>query len=229
MKKKIALFVLLFLPCLAYAQADIEDHFNLCLEFGAPLEVVQLFQPFRTYKAETNGTISYVTKEDAALLEGRPYTEYQIWYTIDKAEGLYQSSLVIRGERADLQHILTSYLRKFSGLYGEAVYTNLNNGSLLAFWFNETNYTVKARLILDIDNPYKFVSITYCSPLPRHGRLLTTLYNGNVENGPGVIEPEQIPKNEESKTPSAGSFEQAGSGTLPNQMLSGNSSSSFPE
>jgi hypothetical protein len=180
--KKTVLIILLFPVFLGYGQTDLEEYFNLCLEFGAPMEVVQLFQPFRTYKPELNGTISYVVREDNSLLHERNYSEYQIWYTIDQDLGLYQSTLFIRGENSVLQHFLTSYLRKFSQAYGEPVYTNLDNGSLLIFWFNETTYTVRARLLLDIVNPYKFVSITYCSPLERHMRLLTTLYSGTPED-----------------------------------------------
>jgi hypothetical protein len=183
--KKTVLLVLLFPAILSYgqeaisqqSQTELEDHFNLCLEFGAPMEVVQLFQTFRTYKAELNGTISYVVKEDNSLLLKTSYSEYQIWYTIDKDLGLYQSSLFICGENSKLQQILTSYLRKFSRLYGDPVYTNLDNGSLLIFWYNESTYTLKARLLLDIVNPYKYISITYCSPQDRYTRLLSSLYN----------------------------------------------------
>jgi hypothetical protein len=180
--KKMVPLLVFFLAATAYAQTDLEDQFNLCLAFGAPEEVVQLFQPFRTYKAETNGTISYVTKEDENALKDSPYSEYQIWYTIDKEEGLYQSSLYIRGENAVLQNIFTSYLKKFSGLYGEPVYTNLDNNDVLVFWYNEETFIVKARLLLDIVNSYKFVSITFCSPYARHAPLLKTLYNGNGED-----------------------------------------------
>jgi len=185
--KKTALIILLFPAVLANNQAansrtDMEDYFNLCLEFGAPMEVVQLFQPFRTYKAELNGTISYVVKEDNSLLLQRNYSEYQIWYTIDKDLGLYQSSLFIRGDNSELQRIFTSYLRKFSQIYGEPVYTYLDNGSILIFWYNEDTYTVRARLLLDIVNPYNYISITYCSPQDRHVRLLTTLYSGTPED-----------------------------------------------
>ena len=177
-KQKLALF-LLFFPLLALnAETNLEEHFNLCLEFGAPLEVVRLFQPFRAYKEENNGSISHVAKEDDSLLMGTPYSEYQIWYTIDEKEGLYQSTLVVRGDRSVLQNILTGYLRKFSELHGEPVYTTLDNGSLLIFWYNETTFTVKARLILDIVNSYRFVSITHCSPQTKHTHLLKTLYNG---------------------------------------------------
>ena len=143
--------------------------------------MVELFQPFRTYKGENNGSISYVVKEDNSLLKDTPYSEYQIWYTVDKEQGLYQSSLIIRGDKPVLQNILTNYLRIFSEQYGEPVYTNLANGSLLIFWYNETTFTVKARLILDIVNSYKFVSITFCSPILKHTNLLKTLYNGTVE------------------------------------------------
>ena len=187
MKRVIALFFLCGLTFIAYAQVNLEEHFNLCLEFGAPLEVVQLFQPFRTYKGENNGTISYVVREDNSLLKDKPYSEYQIWYTIDRELGLYQSSLIIRGDRPVLQNILTGYLRKFSALHGEPVYTNLDNGSLLVFWYNDTTFTVKARLILDIVNSYKFVSVTYCSPLMRHTHLLKTLYNGTVDEDEPLI------------------------------------------
>ena len=172
----IPLFI--FLPLLALnAQTNLEEHFNLCLEFGAPSEVVQLYQPFRTEKEENNSSISFIAREDNFLLRNLPYSEYQIWYTIDKELGLYQSSLIIRGEKTVLQNILTAYLRKFSGLYGDPVYTSLENGSLLIFWYNETTYTVKARLILDTADSYKFVSITICSPLMRHTNMLQTLYN----------------------------------------------------
>ena len=182
MKRKLVFVLLFFLALGAEAQTGLEDYFNLCLEFGAPLEVVQLFQPFRTYKGENNGTISYVVKEDNSLLKDKPYSEYQIWYTIDKELGLYQSTLILRGDKPVLQSILTGYLKKFSALHGEPVYTNLENGSLLVFWYNETTFTVKARLILDIVNPYKFVSITYCSPQMKHTNLLKTLYYGTPED-----------------------------------------------
>ena len=181
MKRKAALLFLCFLVFTGYAQTNLEEYFNLCLEFGAPLDVVQLFQPFRTYKGENNSSISYVVREDNSLLKDKPYSEYQIWYTIDKEQGLYQSSLIIRGDKPVLQNILTGYLHKFSQLHGEPVYTNLNNGSLLIFWYSETTFAVKARLILDIVNSYKFVSITFCSPLMKHTHLLRTLYNGTVE------------------------------------------------
>ena len=177
---KIVLFFI-FPVMLAYGQTDLEEYFNLCLEFGAPMEVVELYQPFRTHKTELNGTISYVVKEDFSLLRAKPFSEYQIWYTIDSNLGLYQSTLFVCGEKTLLQQILTSYLRKFSGFYGEPVYTRLDNGSLLVFWYNETTFTVKARLILDIDNTYKFVSITHSSPQERHIDLLTTLYSGTPE------------------------------------------------
>ena len=186
MKQKVALLFFTFLAVMGYAQTDLEEYFNLCLEFGAPLEVVQLYQPFRTYKGENNGSISYVVREDNSLLKDKPYSEYQIWYTIDKEQGLYQSSLIIRGDKPILQNILTGYLRKFTSLYGEPVYTNLNNDSLLIFWYNETTFTVKARLILDIVNSYKFVSVTYCSPQLKHTYLLKTLYNGTIEDEPAV-------------------------------------------
>ena len=186
MKKTIPVIFLLFAAASLQAQTSLEDHFNLCLEFGAPSEVVQLFQPFRTYKAETNGTVSFVTREDQSLLNDTPYTEYQIWYTIDQVQGLYQSSLIVRSERLTLQNIFTSYLRKFSSLYGEPVYTNLSNGSLLVFWFDEEEFTVKARLVLDIVNSYRYISITYCSPLPRHSRLLSSLYNGASDDDTGT-------------------------------------------
>lgn len=180
MKQKMLLFFLCF-PALAYTQTGLEDHFNLCLEFGAPMEVVRLFQDFRTYKGENNGTVSYVAKEDYSLLKDKPFPEYQIWYTIDKELGLYQSTLILRGDKPALQQILTNYLKKFSELHGEPVYTYLDNGSLLVFWYSETTFTVKARLILDVVNSYKFVSITYCSPQMKHTHLLRTLYNGTTE------------------------------------------------
>ena len=182
MKRIIALLFLCSRVFSAYAQTNLEEYFNLCLEFGAPMEVVELFQTFRTYKGENNGSISYVVKEDNSLLKDKPYSEYQIWYTIDKELGLYQSSLIVRGDKPVLQNILTGYLRKFSELYGEPVYTRLENGSLLIFWYSEDTFTVKARLILDIENAYKFVSITYCSPLPKHTQLLRTLYNASPED-----------------------------------------------
>ena len=191
--KRILLF-LLFPVFVSHAQTSLEEHFNLCLEFGAPMEVVQLYQSFRTYKGENNGTVSYVVKEDNTLLRDKPYSEYQIWYTIDKEQGLYQSSLIIRGDRPVLQNILTSYLKKFIGLYGDPVYTSLNNDSMLIFWYNETTYTVKARLLLDIVNPYKFVSITFCSPQMKHTHLLKTLYNGAPEDDADVmIKPPPLP------------------------------------
>jgi len=172
----------MLLPVASYAQTDLENYFNLCLEFGAPQEVVQLYQPFRTYKSENNGSISYVAQEDNSLIKDKPYSEYQIWYTIDKDQGLYQSTLIIRGDKPLLQGILTGYLKKFNDSYGEPVYTNLDNGSLLIFWYNETTFTVKARLLLDIANSYKFISITFCSPLARHINLLKTLYNGTPDS-----------------------------------------------
>ena len=181
-KRYIVFVFFIFFAFSGYAQTNLEEYFNLCLEFGAPLEVVQLYQTFRTYKGENNGSVSYVVKEDNSLLKDKPYSEYQIWYTIDKELGLYQSTLIVRGDRPVIQNILTSYLRKFNGQYGEPVYTHLENGSLLIFWYNETTFTVKARLILDIINSYKFVSITYCSPLMKHTNLLKTLYNGTVED-----------------------------------------------
>ena len=181
MKQKVLLIALCFLSVASFAQANLEDHFNLCLEFGAPQEVVELYQSFRTYKGEVNGTTSYVVREDNSLLRDKPYSEYQIWYTIDKELGLYQSTLIIRAERPLLQNILTGYLRKFYALYGEPVYTNLDNGSLLVFWYEEEPFAVKARLILDVLNSYKFVSITYCSPLAKHVNLLRTLYYGEPE------------------------------------------------
>ena len=181
MKRNIALIFLCSLAMASFAQTNLEEHFNLCLEFGAPQEVVELFQSFRTYKGEVNDTISYVVREDNSLLKDTPYSEYQIWYTIDNELGLYQSSLILRADRPVLQNILTGYLRKFNGMYGEPVYTHLDNGSLLVFWYSEETFTVKARLILDIINSYKFVSVTYCSPLPRHTNLLRTLYYGTPE------------------------------------------------
>jgi hypothetical protein len=84
----------------------------------------------------------------------------------------------VHGEKPVLQNILTGYLRKFSELYGEPVYSSLDDGSLLIFWYNEETLTVKARLILDIVNSYRFVSITHCSPQQKHTHLLRTLYNG---------------------------------------------------
>jgi len=182
--RKTLLFFLSFLAYSGYAQTNLEDYFNLCLEFGAPMEIVQLYQPFRTYKGENNGSISYVVREDNSLLKDKPYSEYQIWYTIDKDLGLYQTSLIIRGDKPVLQSILTGYLRKFSQLNGEPVYTSLDNGSFLIFWYDETTFAVKARLILDIVNSYKFVSITFCSPLMKHTNLLRTLYNGSIETRP---------------------------------------------
>ena len=182
MKRKIALLFLCSIVFPSYAQTNLEEHFNLCLEFGAPQEVVELFQSFRTYKGEVNDTISYVVREDNSLLRDTPYSEYQIWYTIDKEQGLYQSSLIVRADRPILQNILTSYLRKFNELHGEPVYTHLDNGSLLIFWYSEETFTVKARLILDVENSYKFVSVTYCSPLARHTNLLRTLYYGTPED-----------------------------------------------
>ena len=196
MKLKIVLVILCFPALAATAQTDLEKYFNLCLEFGAPLEVVELFQSFRTYKGENNGSVSYVVKEDNSLLRDKPYSEYQIWYTIDKELGLYQSTLLVRGDRPVLQNILTGYLRKFNELHGEPVYTNLDNGSLLIFWYNEGTFTVKARLILDTVNSYKYVSITHCSPQPRHTQLLRTLYNGTDEE-----EPETAPKSQPPPTP----------------------------
>ena len=184
MKRKMALLFLCFPVFAAYAETSLEEHFNLCMEFGAPMEVVELFQPFRTYKGEDNGSVSYVVREDNSLLKNQPYSEYQIWYTIDKELGLYQASLILRGDRPALQHILTAYLHRFTEQYGEPVYTHLNNGSLLIFWYNETTFTVKARLILDIENSYKFMSITYCSPQMRHTHLLKTLYHGTDEDEP---------------------------------------------
>lgn len=192
-KLRLALFLLLFPALMTYAETDLEDYFNLCLEFGAPQEVVELFQPFRTYKGENNGTISHVVREDNSLLKGTPYSEYQIWYTIDKKEGLYQSTLILRGDRPILQHILTTYLKKFTDLHGEPVYTHLDNGSLLIFWYNETTFAVKARLILDLVNTYKYVSITYCSPQMRHTHLLKSLYNSSDDD-----EPKQQPPAEET-------------------------------
>jgi len=195
MAKKLILLCIIFLPFAAYAQENLEDYFNLCLQFGAPQDVVQLYQPFRTYKGENNGSISYVVKEDNSLIKNKPYSEYQIWYTIDKDLGLYQSSLIIRGDKPALQSILTAYLKKFSERFGEAVYTNLDNGSLLIFWYDETTLAVKARLLLDIVNSYKFVSITFCSPLTKHTNLLRTLYNGT---------PEEVQKTETGSTENTG-------------------------
>ena len=177
--KKILLFVLLFPAVLAYSQTDLEEVFNLCLEFGAPREVVQLFQPFRTNRTELNGSITYVAQEDNTLLHELPFTEYQIWYTIDRVLGLYQSTLLLRGDNTTLRNVLTSYLVLFSRNYGEPVYINLDNGSILIFWYNEDTYTVQARLVLDIVNDYRFVSITHCSPLERHEGLLASLYGGD--------------------------------------------------
>ena len=198
MKKKILLLFLFSLAIASYAQTNLEEHFNLCLEFGAPQEVVELFQPFRTYKGEVNGTVSHVVREDNSLLRDKPYSEYQIWYTIDKNLGLYQSSLIVRAERPVLQNILTGYLRKFSELHGEPVYTHLDNGSLLIFWYSEDTLTVKARLILDILNSYKFVSVTYCSPLAKHTNLLRTLYYGTPEHE--ATSEKQPPSSAEAET-----------------------------
>ena len=170
------LFFLCF-PLVVYAQTNLEEYFNLCLEFGAPREVVQVFQPFRAFMEESNGTNTYVAREDNSLLENTPYSEYQIWYTIDEEQGLYQSSLLVRGEGQALQNILTGYLRRFNQAFGEPEYTRLENGSLLIFWYDETTFTVKARLILDIVNPYQFVSIAFCSPQERHSQLIRTLYS----------------------------------------------------
>jgi len=182
MKKKITLLFLLFQALAVNAQSGLEEHFNLCLEFGAPQEIVELFQPFRAYKGENNGSISHVAREDNTLLNDTPYTEYQIWYTIDKNEGLYQSTLILRGDRQNLQNILTGYLGKFNKLHGEPIYTHLDNGSLLVFWYDEDTFTVRARLILDLVNTYKFVSITHCSPLEKHIQLLKSLYNSSEED-----------------------------------------------
>ena len=199
MKQKIALFFLCFPVLSLYAETKLEEYFNLCLEFGAPQEVVELFQPFRTYKGEVNGTVSYVAREDNSLLKNMPYSEYQIWYTIDREQGLYQSTLILRGDRPALQNVLTGYLSKFSELHGEPVYTRLENGSLLVFWYNEITFTVKARLILDIVNPYKFVSITFCSPQMKHTHLLKTLYHGTDEEKPKADIPVPSPvENDES-------------------------------
>ena len=181
MKRMILLILVCSLPVTVFAQTNLEEYFNLCLEFGAPREIVELFQSFRTYKGENNGSISYVVREENSLLKDKPYSEYQIWYTIDKEQGLYQSTLIIRGDKPVLQNILTSYLKKFSALNGEPVYTNLENGSLLVFWYNDATFTVKTRLILDTVNAYKFVSITFCSPQTKHTKLLRTLYNGTSE------------------------------------------------
>jgi len=200
--RKLVLFLLCFPVFAAYGQTDLENYFNVCLEFGAPREVVELFQSFRTYKGENNGSTSYVVREDNSLIKDKPYSEYQIWYTIDKELGLYQSSLIVRGDKPALQNILTSYLRKFNEQYGEPVYTNLDNGSLLIFWYNETTFTVKARLILDIVNSYKFVSITFCSPLKKHTNLLKTLYNGTTEGDKvnQTASPAALAADENSKT-----------------------------
>jgi len=196
MKRKLLLFILCFSALAAGADTKLERYFNLCLEFGAPQEVVELFQSFRTYKGENNGSISYVVREDNSLLKDTPYTEYQIWYTIDKEQGLYQSSLIVRGDKPALQNILTGYLRKFNKMHGEPVYTNLDNGSLLIFWYSETTFTVKARLILDIVNSYKYVSITYCSPQMRHTHLLKTLYNGTPDDNETAPEKQASPSHE---------------------------------
>ena len=207
MKRNIALFLLFSLAAAGFAQTNLEEYFNLCLEFGAPQEIVELYQPFRTYKGENNGSISYVVREDNSLLRDRPYSEYQIWYTIDKELGLYQSSLIIRGDKPVLQNILTGYLKRFNALYGEPVYTNLSNGSLLVFWYSETTFTVKARLLLDVVNSYKFVSITFCSPQMRHIHLLRTLYNGPPDEEEPMaeagVETVQTPSEEtpQAKTP----------------------------
>ena len=193
MKKIFAFLLFLTSAFLAFSQVNLEEYFNLCLEFGAPQEIVQLYQPFRTYKGENNGSISYVIREDNSLLKDKPYSEYQIWYTIDKDLGLYQSSLIVRGDKPVLQNILTNYLRKFNALHGEPVYTNLENGCLLIFWYNDNNLTVKARLMLDIVNSYKFVSITFCSPRAIHSNLLRTLYNGNIDDESENIPVNQVP------------------------------------
>jgi hypothetical protein len=230
--KRIPAAIFLYLLTFAlHAQTDLERHFNLCLEFGAPMEVVELYQSFRTYKGETNGTVSYVAKEDNSLLRDKPFSEYQIWYTIDKDHGLYQSSLLLRGDKPALQQVLTEYLHKFTGLYGEPVYTNLSNGSLLIFWYNEATWTVEARLILDIVNPYKFVSITYCSPQMKHTYLLKTLYGSDglepementkqAQKAEGTAEkesPAEAPPKEAEETPSLGdsaldNFDSGGTG-----------------
>ena len=191
--KKTVLIFLLFPAILSYGQADLEEFFNLSLEFGAPREVIQLFQPFRTHRTEPNGGITYVAQEDHSLLHGRPFSEYQIWYTIDEDLGLYQSTLLLRGENSVLQNVLTSYLRKFSRLYGEPVYNILDNGSFLIFWFDESNFTVQARLILDVASDFRFVSVTFCSPLTRHIPLLASLYSGFLDyEEPSSPEPESL-------------------------------------
>ena len=204
MKKMMIWVSIMTVASSVFAQTDLEEYFNLCLEFGAPLEIVQLYQPFRTYKGENNGSISYIVREDNSLLKDKPYSEYQIWYTIDKDLGLYQSSLIIRGDKPVLQNVLTNYLKKFNALHGEPVYTNLDNGCLLVFWYNENNLTVKARLMLDIVNSYKFVSITFCSTRADHTRLLRTLYNGNIEdeNDLALPNPEPLAINEEPENSS---------------------------
>ena len=204
MKRTILLLFFCLLGTAIYAQTDLEEYFNLCLEFGAPLEVVQLYQPFRTSKGENNGSISYVAKEDNSLIKDKPYSEYQIWYTIDKEQGLYQSTLIIRGNKPVLQSILTAYLKKFNGRYGEAVYTNLDNGSLLIFWYDETALTVKARLLLDIVNSYKFVSISFCSPQAKHITLLKSLYRGTPEDKPKTgADTADVPPSAETAAPAA--------------------------
>ena len=209
----VTLFFLCISAIASYAQTGLEEHFNLCIEFGAPQEVVELFQPFRTYKGEVNGTISHVVREDNSLLRDKPYSEYQIWYTIDKSLGLYQSSLIVRAERPVLQNILTGYLRKFSEMHGEPVYTHLDNGSLLIFWYSEDTLTVKARLILDILNSYKFVSITYCSPLAKHGNLLRTLYYGTPEHE--ATSETQTPSAESTETPDTSSEDLKATSAIP--------------
>ena len=181
MNWKTVLFLLCF-PLAVYAQANLEEHFNLCLVFGAPLDVVQLFQPFRGAMEEVNGTLTYVARQDNSLLRDTPYSQYQIWYTMDKELGLYQSSLFIWGEGPALQSILTTYLRRFNQLFGDPEYTYLDNDSRLIFWYDEDTFTVKARLILD--NVNKFVSVTFSSPLTRHEQLLRSLYSGMEEDKP---------------------------------------------
>ena len=200
MKRFKAILFLLFFPVfLGYSQTNLEEYFNLCLEFGAPREVVQLFQAFRAQKGEINGTVSWVAYEDRTLLEDKPYSEYQIWYTIDDEMGLYQTSLIIRGEVPALQSILTTYLRRFTALYGEPVYAHLENGSILIFWYDDDTLILNARLILDIVNPYKYVSITYCSPQVKHANLLETLYSAVEEEPPeeGEESPDEEPSEED--------------------------------
>ena len=205
MKRNVALLLLCFAVLNAYAQTDLERHFNLCLAFGAPLEVVELYQAFRVHLEENNGAVSYIAQEDTFLLKDKPYTEYQIWYTVDDVLGLYQSTLIVRGTRQVLQNTFTAYFTKFYDLYGEPVYSHLDNGSLLVFWYSEETFTVRARLILDIVNAYRYISITHCSAMPMHINLLRILYNGTIDEYPPsaaeVITPPFIPPNQPAAEP----------------------------